>query len=67
MASRSALIALLVVVSCAAAASAATITVGDTSGWKLGFDYDTWASGKTFSAGDQLGAYSVFADLLGWS
>lgn len=57
MASRSALIALLVVVSSVAAASAATFTVGDSSGWTLGnVNYDNWASGKTFAAGDQLGA-----------
>nr|CAB3483290.1 unnamed protein product [Digitaria exilis] len=55
MASRSALIALLVVVSCAAAASAATtFNVGDTSGWTLGVNYDNWASGKTFTVGDKL-------------
>nr|CAB3481211.1 unnamed protein product [Digitaria exilis] len=55
MASRSALIALLVVLSCAAAVSAATtFTVGDTSGWKTGVNYDNWVSGKTFAAGDQL-------------
>ncbi|RLN04594.1 blue copper protein-like [Panicum miliaceum] len=54
MASRSALIALLVAVSCAAAASAVTFTVGDTQGWNLGVDYDTWARGKNFSVGDTL-------------
>ncbi|PUZ51926.1 hypothetical protein GQ55_6G230000 [Panicum hallii var. hallii] len=54
MASRSALIALLVVVSCAAAASAATWTVGDAQGWTLGGDYATWARGKNFSVGDTL-------------
>uniref|UniRef100_K3YP40 Phytocyanin domain-containing protein n=1 Tax=Setaria italica TaxID=4555 RepID=K3YP40_SETIT len=64
MASRSALIALLVVVSCAAAASAATYTVGETQGWSLGVDYSTWVTGKNFSVGDKLGAYSVLGKLL---
>ena len=60
MASRSALIALLVVVSSVAAASAATFTVGDSSGWTLGsVNYTTWASGKTFAPGDTLGACVV--------
>ncbi|CAO2162974.1 unnamed protein product [Urochloa humidicola] len=54
MASRSALLALLVAVSCAAAASAASFTVGDGQGWKIGPDYSTWASGKTFNVGDTL-------------
>lgn len=53
-ASRSALITLLVFVSSVAAASATTFTVGDSSGWKLGVNYDNWASGKTFTDGDQL-------------
>ncbi|KAJ1268907.1 hypothetical protein BS78_07G169300 [Paspalum vaginatum] len=53
--SRSALIALLVVVvSCAAAASATQFTVGDSQGWTIGPDYSTWASGKTFATGDTL-------------
>lgn len=30
-------------------------TVGDTSGWSVGVDYGTWASGKTFVVGDKLG------------
>ncbi|KAG5043069.1 hypothetical protein JHK87_006984 [Glycine soja] len=28
--------------------------VGDTSGWALGVNYNTWASGKTFTVGDTL-------------
>ncbi|CAD6246255.1 unnamed protein product [Miscanthus lutarioriparius] len=55
MASRSALIALLVVVSSVATASAVTFIVGESSGWTLGsVNYTTWASGKTFAAGDNL-------------
>ncbi|KAJ1268906.1 hypothetical protein BS78_07G169200 [Paspalum vaginatum] len=54
MASRSTLIALLVVVSCAAAASATDFTVGDSQGWTIGPDYSTWASGKNFAVGDKL-------------
>ncbi|XP_062190967.1 blue copper protein-like [Phragmites australis] len=54
MASRSALVALLVVVSCASAASAETFTVGDSQGWATGVDYTIWTSGKTFAANDTL-------------
>ena len=54
MASSSALVALLVVLGCAAAASAETFTVGDGQGWTTGFDYTGWTSGKNFSAGDKL-------------
>ncbi|TVU05489.1 hypothetical protein EJB05_48655 [Eragrostis curvula] len=54
MASRSALIALLVAVSCAAVASATTYTVGEGQGWTTNFDYSGWASGKNFAVGDKL-------------
>lgn len=30
-------------------------TVGDSAGWALGTNYTTWASGKTFKVGDNLG------------
>ncbi|RDX76217.1 hypothetical protein CR513_43818, partial [Mucuna pruriens] len=33
---------------------AATHTVGDTSGWAIGADYTTWASGLKFKVGDTL-------------
>ncbi|XP_061374299.1 uclacyanin-3-like [Gastrolobium bilobum] len=33
---------------------ATDFTVGDTGGWKLGTDYSTWPSGKTFKVGDNL-------------
>ncbi|KAK7385338.1 hypothetical protein VNO78_31054 [Psophocarpus tetragonolobus] len=33
---------------------ATTHTVGDTSGWALGGDYSTWASGLKFKVGDTL-------------
>ncbi|KAG4954801.1 hypothetical protein AAZX31_14G164100 [Glycine max] len=33
---------------------AATHTVGDTSGWALGADYSTWASGLKLKVGDSL-------------
>jgi len=67
-ASRSALIALLVVVSCTAAASAVTFTVGDTQGWSLRGDYATWASGKDFKVGDTLCESSALGKLaaIGW-
>jgi len=32
-------------------------TVGDTSGWTIGYDYSTWASDKNFAVGDSLGKY----------
>ncbi|GJN03820.1 hypothetical protein PR202_ga21302 [Eleusine coracana subsp. coracana] len=54
MASHSALIAVLVAVSCAAAASATTYTVGDTQGWTTNVDYSGWTSGKNFAVGDKL-------------
>ncbi|KAL6858845.1 hypothetical protein ACP4OV_017847 [Aristida adscensionis] len=54
MASSSTLVALLVAVSCAAAASATTYTVGDSNGWATGINYADWASGKTFNLGDTL-------------
>lgn len=37
---------------------AATHTVGDTSGWAIGGDYSTWASGLKFRVGDSLGKKS---------
>lgn len=39
---------------------AATHTVGDTSGWAIGGDYSTWASGLKFRVGDSLGKKSSF-------
>jgi plastocyanin len=54
MGSSSALIALLVVLGCAAAATATTYTVGEGQGWTVGPNYSTWASGKPFVAGDKL-------------
>ncbi|KAM0885644.1 hypothetical protein ACQ4PT_030213 [Festuca glaucescens] len=37
-----------------ATASAASYTVGDSSGWDLGIDYGAWADGKKFRVGDTL-------------
>lgn len=34
-------------------------TVGDSSGWALSTDYTTWASGKTFNVGDNLGNFTL--------
>lgn len=34
---------------------AAQHTVGGSSGWNPGVDYNTWASGETFNVGDTLG------------
>ena len=52
-----AVIAGLVLLAAAAAApaSATDYVVGDSSGWNSGVDYTTWAKGKTFSVGDNLG------------
>nr|KJB38693.1 hypothetical protein B456_006G274100 [Gossypium raimondii] len=33
---------------------AATYVVGDTSGWDISSDIDSWASSKTFNVGDVL-------------
>jgi len=38
-------------------------TVGDSSGWSSGVDYSTWASGKTFKVGDNLGKSLQVLDL----
>ena len=35
--------------------SATTFTVGDSSGWDISTDLDSWASDKTFNVGDVLG------------
>ncbi|KAK4276843.1 hypothetical protein QN277_014948 [Acacia crassicarpa] len=35
-------------------ALAKVYSVGDSSGWAIGADYGTWASGKTFQVGDSL-------------
>lgn len=43
----------------AAPAHATDYTVGDSSGWSSGVDYTTWASGKTFAVGDNLGEYRL--------
>ncbi|KAG8087347.1 hypothetical protein GUJ93_ZPchr0010g7502 [Zizania palustris] len=54
MASSSALIALLVVVGCATAASATTFAVGDAQGWRTNVDYSSWANAQSFAVGDKL-------------
>ncbi|KAL9175874.1 hypothetical protein ABFS82_02G140500 [Erythranthe guttata] len=45
---------LLVLLIISPAAFAVTYTVGDTRGWTTGFDYTTWAAGKTFTTDDSL-------------
>ena len=52
-------LALVVVILVARAfpAAATSFTVGDKSGWTLGVDYTTWASGNTFKVGDNLGKF----------
>ncbi|PRQ57411.1 putative Blue (type 1) copper binding protein [Rosa chinensis] len=45
---------LILMVAAPAAVYGAEHTVGDTQGWNQGVNYDTWASGKTFTVGDTL-------------
>lgn len=47
------LVALLIVAR-AFPAAATSFTVGGKSGWTIGVDYTTWASGNTFKVGDSL-------------
>ncbi|PWA87567.1 Cupredoxin [Artemisia annua] len=49
-----ALVGMMVVLSCVTFSSAKVYTVGDSAGWALGVDYNTWASDKTFKVGDKL-------------
>lgn len=50
-----AILCLIIFISCASVPCFATVyTVGDSAGWALGVDYDTWASSKTFAVGDSL-------------
>ncbi|KAI9106444.1 hypothetical protein K1719_021972 [Acacia pycnantha] len=44
----------LLAINMAVPALAKVYTVGDSSGWAIGADYGTWASGKTFQVGDSL-------------
>ena len=38
---------------------ATDFVVGDDKGWTTGFDYQTWADGKEFHVGDQLGKLAL--------
>uniref|UniRef100_A0A0D9X914 Phytocyanin domain-containing protein n=1 Tax=Leersia perrieri TaxID=77586 RepID=A0A0D9X914_9ORYZ len=57
MAPPSALITMLVVIGCAAAASAMEMNfyVGDAQGWTTGVNYTAWAIGKQFEDKDSVG------------
>lgn len=33
--------------------------VGDTMGWTINFDYESWAKGKEFHVGDKLGKLAL--------
>ncbi|PWZ19960.1 Uclacyanin 1 [Zea mays] len=48
------LVVLALLAAVAAPAHATDYVVGDSAGWASGVDYATWASGKTFAAGDNL-------------
>lgn len=39
--------------------NATTYFVGDTSGWDISSDLDSWTLGKRFSVGDVLSKYQV--------
>lgn len=39
--------------------NATTYIVGDTSGWDISTDLDTWSQGKRFFVGDVLGTISI--------
>ncbi|XP_060170823.1 blue copper protein 1a-like [Lycium barbarum] len=54
MASKTFLIALVVVSIVVASAMATEHLVGDDQGWKLKFDYNAWAESKEFHVGDKL-------------
>lgn len=45
--------------------NATTYIVGDTSGWDISTDLDTWSQGKRFFVGDVLGNYIyIYIDLI---
>jgi hypothetical protein len=52
------LVVLALLAAVATPAHATDYVVGDSSGWASGVDYATWASSKTFAAGDNLGESS---------
>ncbi|WCJ40757.1 Blue copper protein [Euphorbia peplus] len=66
MASHSAFAIFVLLVVVPTATFATTYTVGDESGWTVGFDYQAWAQDKTFQVGDKLvfwypmGSHNVF-------
>lgn len=49
---------------CVPISLATDYTVGESAGWSLGTDYDSWASGKTFSVGDTLSKYTHIHSVL---
>lgn len=64
MASQRVLLAFAVVVVVAGvlaapSALAADLLVGDSQGWGLNIDYDTWVDGNDFFVGNTLGIYSL--------
>ncbi|GJZ96406.1 blue copper protein-like protein, partial [Tanacetum coccineum] len=52
-----ALVGMMVMLSCVTLSFAKVYTVGDSAGWALAVDYNTWASDKTFRVGDKLGKH----------
>lgn len=61
------LLVALLVVGCAALASATTYTVGDSQGWTTAGDYNSWASGKSFVVGDKLGELPLLCSSFTYS
>lgn len=51
---------LLVILGLALTCRATLYNVGDSSGWDVSSDLDTWKQGKTFVVGDVLGEYFVY-------
>lgn len=51
---------LLVILGLAITCRATLYNVGDSAGWDVSSDLDTWPKGKTFVVGDVLGEYFVY-------
>lgn len=57
-------IAAILILGLALTCNATTYTVGDSSGWDISSDLDSWAVGKTFAVGDVLCKYLFFGFVL---
>lgn len=52
------LVCVLLVLGFALTSSATVYTVGDTSGWDISTDLNSWSNNKTFKVGDALCKYT---------